>query len=48
MTTEEVKAVFERHGGDLQTVVASTYLELIEKVAALEERIAILERRGKK
>ena len=40
---EAVKIIFAEHGPDLATVICSTYLELVERCAALEARIEKLE-----
>jgi hypothetical protein len=44
---EAVKLVFKEHGGVLDTVIVSMYLELCDRYATLEARIVALEARKK-
>lgn len=46
-TDTDVKLVFELHGNQLDVVIASCYLELFERCAALEARVKDLEARRK-
>jgi hypothetical protein len=43
-----MKALLERHGNDLGSVIAGTYLEIVYRLAALEKRIAELESNRKR
>jgi hypothetical protein len=48
-TTEEAKRIFAEHGGsDLSTAIVSMYIELRDRCAELERRIAALEERRKR
>jgi hypothetical protein len=40
---EAAKIIFREHGNDLPSVIAGTFLELCERCASLEARLAKLE-----